>query len=91
MKANNALCRENARLAKKTWPSQVSATHIRTLKSLTDSYKFSVNSGDLIAARESLVRHAYRPDKAGSSAPMRRNSCRSSSSPFGTSALSLGV
>jgi hypothetical protein len=48
MKANNALCRENARLAKKTWPSQVSATHIRTLKSLTDSYKFSVNSGDLI-------------------------------------------
>jgi hypothetical protein len=55
MKMNKALSRENARLAKKNWPSQISDAHIYALKSLTDRYKFSISSGDLIL----LANHWY--------------------------------
>jgi hypothetical protein len=72
MKVNKALCRENARFAKKIWPSQIGAAHIRTLKSLTDRYKFSVSSGDLIllenrwyVTHTGLIRLARRSRCAG--------------------------
>src|ERR1700730_4884194 len=72
MKVNKALCMENARFAKKTWPSQISTAHIKMLKSLTDRYKFSVSSGDLIllenrwyVTHTGLIRLARRSRCAG--------------------------
>ena len=48
MKRIMALLRENSRLAKKKWPLQIGALHLRALKALTDRHKFSISSGDLI-------------------------------------------
>src|SRR5579862_7195364 len=72
MKANKALLRENARLAKRNWPSQVSTAHIHALNCLTDRYKFSISSGDLIllenhwyVTHTGLIRLARRSRCAG--------------------------
>jgi hypothetical protein len=71
MTVNKALCTENTRFAKKTWP-QIGAAHIQTLKSLTDRYKFSVRSGDVIllenrwyVTHTGLIRLARRSRCAG--------------------------
>jgi hypothetical protein len=72
MRSNKALLRENARFARKNWPSQVSPAHIYALNSLTDRYKFSISSGDLIllenhwyVTHTGLIRLARRSRCAG--------------------------
>jgi hypothetical protein len=71
-KMNNVLLRENTRFAKKSWPSQISSAHLKTLKSLTDRYRFSISSGDLIlldnhwyVTHTGLIRLARRSRCAG--------------------------
>jgi hypothetical protein len=70
MKVNEALLRENARFAKKNWPSQISTAHIHTLKALTDRYKFSISSGDLI-----LLENHWYVTHAGLIRLARRSRC----------------
>jgi hypothetical protein len=72
MKVNKVLFRENVRIARKTWPSQILNSHIPTLKSLTDRYQFSISSGDLIlldshwyVTHTGLIRLARRSRCAG--------------------------
>ncbi len=48
MKAQKPLLQENSNLARKKWPSRMSTLLLQALKSLTDRYKFSISSGDLI-------------------------------------------
>jgi hypothetical protein len=53
MKKDEALLRENSRLAKKKWPLQIDAFRRQALKSLTNRHKFSISSGDLILLENS--------------------------------------
>ena len=48
MKAKRTLLQENSTLAKKRWPSQMSALLLQGLESLTDHHKLSISSGDLM-------------------------------------------
>ena len=70
MKKDEALLRENSRLAKKKWPVQIDAFRRQALKSLTNRHKFSISSGDLI-----LLEHGWYVTHTGLIRLARRSRC----------------